>query len=315
MNIKIKYTFLFLITFLFLLNTTNIFAQELNISVTPPITEILMVPGKEIVQSYKITNSSDSKLISINIVPFLPNINNPEKIVLNQKEGLVESTTYRKWFTIEKPKVSFGQKFNLPANTEEEIRIKISVPNDAILKDYYFTVLFSVEKANTLISESSLQSMAQIGSNILITASEKENPYRSSSTVLFSSPFIIDSLQKINFNIIIENIGRAYGKPIGKITVENLITKNTEVLSLSPLNILPSYSREIYCVKTEELVPCETTPKILLGLYKSTLSYSLEGEVQNHQDISYTFAFPFSLVISIFVVIIIYRIINSKTKK
>ena len=110
-------------------------------------------------------------------------------------------------------------------------------------------------------------------------------------------------------------MGRAFAKPIGKITIENLISKNTEVLSISPLNVLSSYSREIYCLKGEEIIPCETSPKILLGLYRSTLSYNLDGEGQIHQEESYTFAFPFSLVIAVFTILIIYKIINSKTKK
>lgn len=316
MNTKIKYILKLFFSLLIFLNTiTKISAQELNISVTPPITEILMTPGKEIVQSYKITNNSDSKLISVNIVPFLPDIENPEEIVLNQKEGLVESDIYQSWFSLVKPKTNFGEKFNLPANSEEEIRIKISLPKNAILKDYYFTVLFSIEKPNNLISETSLQSTAQIGSNILITASENESLFKSAKTILFSSPFIIDSLQKINFKIILENNGRAFAKPIGKITIENIISKKTETLSLSPLNILSSYTREIYCLQEEKIVFCETSPKILLGLYKSTLSYNLDGETQNYQEENYTFAFPFSLIIAILVVLIIYKIINSKTKK
>ena len=274
-----------------------------------------MIPGKEVVQTYTLTNSSDSKLISVDIVPFLPDIENPEEIVINEKEGLVQSKTYQSWFSIEKPEVSFGQKFNLPGSSEQKISIKISVPKNAILKDYYFTVLFSVEKANPLISENALQTKAQIGSNILITASEKEEVYKASRTILFSSPFIIDSLQKINFKILIENTGRAFAKPIGKITTENLITKKTEVLNLSPLNILSSYSREIYCLKSEEIVSCESSPKILLGLYKSTLTYNLDGENQIHQEEIFTFAFPFSFIIAVIVIIIIYKIIFSKTKK
>ncbi|MFH1971334.1 MAG: hypothetical protein ABIJ05_03055, partial [Patescibacteria group bacterium] len=147
MSTKIKYYLILLILFsVFISSVNKVSAQELNISVTPPITEILMVPGKEIVQSYKLTNNSDSKLISVNIVPFLPDIKNPEEIVLNEKEGLIQSNTYQNWFSIEKPKVNFGEKFNLPGNSEQEIRIKISIPKNAILKDYYFTVLFSIEK-------------------------------------------------------------------------------------------------------------------------------------------------------------------------
>ena len=314
MRTKVKYYILLILFYIFLNPVNKVSAQELNISVSPPLTEILMIPGKEIVQTYTLTNSSDAKLISVDIFPFLPDIENPEEIVINEKEGLSKSNTYQSWFSIENPKVSFGQKFNLSGTSEQKISIRISVPKNAVAKDYYFTVLFSIEKTNPLISDNSLQTKAQIGSNILITASEKEKVYMSSRTVLFSPPFIIDSLQKINFKIILENTGRAFSKPIGKITIQNLITKKTEVLNLSPLNILSSYSREIYCLKSEEIVPCETSPKMLFGLYKSTLNYNLDGENQIHQEESFTFAFPFSFIITIIVVIIIYKIINSKTK-
>ncbi len=315
MNTKNKYLLkLFVLSLIFLIFTNKVSAQELNISVTPPITEVLIVPGKEIVQSYKITNDSDSKLISVNIVPFLPDIKNPEEIILNEKEGLVESDVYKNWFSIENPEVNFGEKFNLPSNSEQEIKVKISVPKNATLKDYYFTILFSIEKLNTIISENSLQTVAQIGSNILITASEKENPYKAAKTILFSSPFIVDSLQNIKLKVIIENTGKTFTKPTGKITIENLLTKNTETLSLSPLNILSSYSREIYCLDKEEIIPCKSSPKILLGLYKSTLNYNLDEEGKNYQEITYTFAFPFSLIISILIILIIYKTIVSRTK-
>ena len=315
MNTKNKYLLkLFVLSSIFLIFTNKVSAQELNISVTPPITEVLIVPGKEIVQSYKITNDSDSKLISVNIVPFLPDIKNPEEIILNEKEGLVESDVYKNWFTIENPEVNFGEKFNLPSNSEQEIKVKISVPKNATLKDYYFTILFSIEKLNTIISENSLQTVAQIGSNILITASEKEDSYKAAKTILFSSPFIVDSLQNIKLKVIIENTGKTFTKPTGKITIENLLTKNTETLSLSPFNILSSYSREIYCLDKEEIIPCKSSPKILLGLYKSTLNYNLDEEGKNYQEITYTFAFPFSLIISILIILIIYKTIVSRTK-
>lgn len=316
-KLKLLHKILLLFLFLFLFQIIfrkEILAQELNISVSPPITEILMMPGKEVVQTYKLTNHSDSKIISVDIVPFLPDLVNPEEIVLNEKEGLVQSATFRSWFRIEKPNIAFGEKFNLPANSDQDIFIKISIPENTIQKDYYFTVLFSVEKTNTLFQGNFLETAAQIGSNILISASEKEDLYKSANTLLFSSPFLVDSLQNITFKIIIENTGRAFAKPTGILTIENMLSKKKEVIKLSPLNILVSSSREIFCLKDQEVVECKSEPKIHFGLYKSVLKYTLDDQGQNYQEETYTFAFPFSLIITVLTVYLIYKIIIVKTK-
>jgi hypothetical protein len=135
---------------------------------------------------------------------------------------------------------------------------------------------------------------------------------KKSSIVEFSAPKLVDSFEDLTYKVTIENIGSSFFKPVGTISVNQIFGKTT-TLNLAPLNILVGGSRQTSCLKEEEIIPCEMPNKFLIGIYKANLSFTLDGSGTPIEKETYTFAFPFSIVLGLLIVIIIFRTIKKLT--
>lgn len=283
-------------------------AQEISLTISPPITEVLIAPGKEVVQTYVLKNEGNSTLISVTVVPFYPQ---GEQGFQEFKDELASS--YANWFTLMTPTIPLGASFNLPQGQTQTVSLKIAPPTDVSLKDYYFAVFFTTQQD----SETGLDtgySQAKVGSNLLITVSDDGNPVKNVSIKRFSAPLIIDSFAKLTYSVTLENIGRAYVKPMGKIIVYSSPFKDISQLNLAPVNILTSSLRDIPCLTGEEQTICTLDKKFPLGIYKAKLTFSLDEETQIYTSEIVTFAFPFSLTLGLILIFVIYKIILKYVK-
>jgi hypothetical protein len=299
----------FLVLLFFFFPLTSL-AQEFSLSVTPPITEILIKPGTEVNQIYQISNNGEAGLYSIRIFPFSPNGDSGE-ININEQADTNDNPENNGWFSLLQPQVRFGEKFNIPTGSNTTVVIRISVPPEAVQKDYYYMVIFQSESEKG-IGESFSQSRGRIGSNLLISVVNDENPFRLAEIKEFSAPLIVDSLAKINYSVILKNVGRTLFKPDGKIAVSNVLSKKETALESAPQNVLAYSERKISCLDGEDLIDCELPSKVLLGLYKAKLSFKLDGQDKIYQAQVNTLALPFSLVVVLAVISIIFTIIAKR---
>ena len=208
---------------------------------------------------------------------------------------------------------SIQQKFNIPAGSTTTVVLQINVPAEVAQKDYYYSLIFQSENEKSL-GESSSQTRGRIGSNLLISVTNDENPFKIAEIQKFSAPLIIDSLTKINYSFILKNVGRTLFKPIGRITVNNLFSRRKTNLELAPQNVLAYSERKIFCLKEESLTDCNLDSPVLLGLYKAKLDFTLDGESKIYQAEVVTLALPFSLIIVLAVICIILTTVINKIK-
>ena len=314
-NFKIKTTWILLLLILFVVGygflVTPTHAQDISLSITPPILEVMIQPGKEITQNYLISNNGNETPLKISIVPFSP----------SDEYGNVELediTNYNdinilNWFKIGGTPLDENQKIFIPRGGNQEIILTISPPLDAPEGDYYLTLLFETD-SSSLIGGRTTQTQAQIGSNILFTVSKDGNPRKDAEITLFSAPKIIDSLGQIIYTVKIKNTGSAFFKPIGKINISHLFGSE-ETLTIAPQNILASSIREIPCTKEEELIRCSLTKKVLFGIYRGNLKFQLDDGSESYESYTTTIAFPFSISVAFLIVFIIIRTIILKFKK
>jgi hypothetical protein len=307
---KTKITPIFLAFLLFLVFVFPAHAQEFSLSVTPPITQILIKPGTTVTQTYQISNNGGAGLYSIRLFPFLPNGDNGE-IYINEQADVSDNPEGNGWFTLLQPQVKFGEKFNAPSGSTTTVVIQIDIPPEAAQRDYYYTVIFQSETEKA-VGQSYSQSQGRIGSNLLISVVNDENPFKLAEIKEFSAPLIVDSLGKINYSIILKNVGRTLFKPIGKINVSNFLSKKETSLEIAPQNVLAYSERKISCLNGEDLIDCSLDSKVLLGLYKARLSFTLDGQNKIYQSEATTIAFPFSLIIVSAIIFIVFRIIAKR---
>ncbi len=295
----------------------DILAQTIGLSISPPIDEVMIIPGKEVDQTFTIGNNGNDGTASIYIIPFRAQ-GEYGNVLLDEKNSITSTSPYSSWFSIISPVTSFGEKFYLAGGQSKNVTIRISPPTSAQEKDYYFTLLYELDNdVPREFATTGPTNRARIGSNLLISVSGNGNPLKQPNITEFSAPKIIDSLQKLTFKIRVDNDGLYAFKSNGQITIKPTFG-GSEILSVAPLNVISSSIRNISCINGEEMVPCQSDRKVLVGVYKSTLKITADGEGPESEKTITTIAFPFSIIFGIVFIFVTYRIIKnpkSKAKK
>jgi len=315
-NKKIKGNFfVFLITLisLFVIYNSVAEAQTLGLSITPPIAEIMIIPGKIVTQTFTITNDGNDGMASIYIIPFKAQ-GESGNVTLDEKNAVTAASPYASWFSIISPVSTFGEKFYMAGGQRQEITVKITPPESAAEKDYYFTLLYELDNnipGGTFPMGPTNQ--ARIGANLILSLSRDGNPAKTAEIVEFKAPKIIDSLEKLTFDIRIGNFGSYVFKPDGEITIKPTLG-SVETLSLTPLNIISDSVRNIPCLKDENIITCQSSRRVLVGVYKSTLEITPDGGGETQSKTVTTVAFPFSIIFGLLLIFITYRIIKKPQK-
>ena len=304
------FVYLFICLFVY---SVPVSAQSLGLSISPPIDEIMIIPGKEISQTFTITNNGEGGMASIYIIPFRAQ-GERGNVTLDEKEAITSSSPFASWFSIISPVSTFGTKFYMTAGQSQSVEIRITPPGDAAEKDYYFTLLYELGGDIPLgIAPIGPNNQARIGANLLISLSKDGKPPKTLNIVEFSAPKIIDSLGSLKFNIRLGNYESYYFKPSGEITIKSTFGV-PETLKLAPLNVISNSIRNIPCIDGEETITCESGRKVLIGVYKSVIKVSTDEGSTQEKSVT-TIAFPFSIIIAIAVMVVTYRIIKKTSKK
>lgn len=294
---------------------TSVYGQSLSLSLWPPLLEVMIQPGRAITQVYKLTNASDHELqITPQIYSFKPQGENGEiKIKFPVSPTLTPTTrltthnpsSLPTFFSFESGE-RFNQSFYLPIGQTREIVLKVSVPKGSPENDYYYTLLFSTGSATGENKQTSSGSITQIGTNILLTISQNGKPILLGRILEFSASQIIDSFSPVDFTVRLENWGRTFWKPFGKIKVTGMLKQKEEV-SLYEQNILADSSRKLD-------IP-EIKPKLPLGPFKASLEFSLNEGGEQKLSAETTFWYlPYKAFFAIFATIIMIFIIKRLKK-
>jgi len=310
-----KLAYITAFAFLFLTFKTNLVkAQNVSLSISPPILEAVIKPGEKIEQVYTLKNDGPDAIISVDIFTFnqADDFGNP-RISKSIKDYDPLSVKY--WFSFKEPQLSLGDKFSLKQGEEKKITLDINPEDNTPNGDYYFTLIFRTELDNTFVAPETKSSLSQaeIGSNILITISKDGIINRKAAVKEFKAPKIIDSFSPLTYQVKLANIGEGFFKPFGKITIESVLGKKY-VLNLAPQNIITASSREISCLENERLVPCRLPAKFLFGPYKATLSFEVENDKKNYSKTINSFGIPVIPLLAAFLLLIT-LIFVKKTKK
>jgi hypothetical protein len=285
-----------------LLNPGTAFAQEVALSISPPITELTIQPGKSYSQTFSVTNDGVPVVIIPKIFPFVPFDAQGHAELIEDPNSI---NAFSNWFSFDPSPVS------LTTTASHSFIVKISPPANISERDYYFTFIAEVQNDNNLGITSS-QAQTRIGANLLLTISKDGNPQKKASIIEFSALKLIDSFSGLTYKILIGNSGFSFFKPVGKITADQIFGATT-VLNLAPLNILVGGTRDISCIQEQDLVPCNLPGKFLIGVYRSNLSFTVDGSGENIEKQIYTIAFPFSITLGLITIFITYRIIRKLT--
>lgn len=289
----ITFLIIFLCAMYFTLNTVK--AQEISLSISPPLLEVTIAPKKEYRHVFTITNSGGSAILKPKIVYFEP----------TGDLGQVQTTD------LEAPDWVRYSKEDIVLNTNEkrDFAILITPPENLEESDHFLTLLLTTDTPSDLnIGQNTSLYQAEIGANILITISNDGKPKKEAVISNFSAPKYVDSIfGKIIFDVSIKNIGSSYIKPLGSIK-----TNNNDFLKLAEVNVLPNHMRTIPCVKDSEISNCTIKNPPMFGKLIATLEFTVDEEPKVYKQQAVTYLFPFYLSGLISMVLILLTRLKTK---
>jgi len=277
------------------------FAQSLSLSISPPILEVMIMPGKEVTQTFTITNAGTDGYAVFSLVKFLP----------QGEYGQISTgeADNSGWF-------SLPEKTFIRSGETKNITVKISPPPTAPEKDYYFTFFYELDDEGLTIGgdSSGNTAKAKVGANILLSVSKDGLPAKKAGQISLEAPKIIDSLQGLTYKLRVGNGGQFLFKPIGSIEIAPFFGKK-EILNLAPVNIVSSSARIVPCLSGEALIECKIDKKVLLGIYKAKVSFTADENGREYSAEAATIAFPFSIIFAATTIILGYLTIKKLIKK
>jgi len=287
--------FIILYTLYFIFNTGRAHAQELSLSINPPITVITAIPPTNATSQITIQNNGYSQVtLQIQLKPFKAKGENGELEYSNEALPILKN------IQILDDDVPV-ENITLDPKQDKNLSLKIDVPQDTTISDYYFSIIFVSTNSPPEGSNFSINQLG-IATNVLLSVGQKEIP----KAVLeeFSTKIFTEE-GPVPFTVRVKNEGSHLIQPKGEIIIKNMFGQNVGKLYLANVNILTDSIRAI---------PNEWKESFLLGLYSATLNISLSDQGPVFTRIIHFFAFPFQLLIIIVIIVIIAIVFRSRIK-
>lgn len=302
-----------LIIFFFILSVFTLFfpkncqAQSFSLSLSPPILEAMIQPGKRIIYTFDLENHSPNSINLIaRIVPFEAQGAQGHIRLLDKAPP--------EFFSLLNANMSFGQSFFLDAGQKIQLVVRVAIPQNQPEGDYYQTLL--IEQSNPKISLGNLsQSLGAVGTNILLTVSESGQPLKSLEIDSFSIQDayfgkLVDSFGVVNFSLSLKNTGQVFVKPEGSIFISPKgESKNIQEIKVRPDNILPGTARQLQCLEK----PCFFKPPQLIGSYQARFEFVLDDK--KYQSAITFWVFPIKIVLGVIIFLLSWLILLWRIKK
>ena len=267
------FSFLLLMLLVLLIKPTSVFSQSFSLSLSPPVVEVMMQPGRKATYAFQLKNNSSSPVNLLpKIVPFQPQ-GEQGQVKYSQENSNWPGQDY---FSFLNANLQINQPFLLAPDEEIQLVLKISLPQNAPEGDYHQSLILEQVSAN-IFNQSQTQAIGQVGSHILLTVSSSGKPKKEAAVVEFFSPSllfgkILDSFDALNLELRIKNTGQAFFKPFGEIIILNNNEEKVTSLPLRPDNILKDTTRQIYCQEG----PCRVDNLNFLGRYQAQVQFTAD---------------------------------------
>ncbi|MFA5770085.1 MAG: hypothetical protein WC894_01155 [Patescibacteria group bacterium] len=311
--------FLFLYFFISLfLYSGNVQAQQVSLSLSPPLLELFIKPDKSIMVAYKLENLGDPTFLNLKILPFEAKDNLGNIRIKPEFEGPVR-------FSLDNSDLKLDQPFFLKTNSSQQILLRIRIPENITDGDYYYTLLAEATPPTASEGIGSARVKTTIGSNILVTISNSGNVDIKPKISLFSikgglvfsqNVRIFDSSDKIPVVLSVVNKGKNTIKPEGQITLKGNLGETAKYDIISK-NILAESERLLEATPSASY--STPTTLILSGFFVG--KYSLSTQIMFGENsptifgLTTFYAFPFKILGGILLATIIIVFIIKRRKE
>lgn len=302
---------LLLLCFLCLMFHRPVSAQQISLSITPPILELVIKPGKSVMIAYQVSNQGDPVILTTKLVSFEPRDNFGKIRLKDGIEGPIR-------FELDNSDIQLERPFFLKTGASQQLLLRIRAPEGAANGDYYYTLLAETTPVDNIDGTAGPKTKASIGSNILVTVTDSGVIDIRPKVVLFEvinklkmfnqKIKIFDSFDKIPLVLIVENKGKNLIKPEGKISLIGNFGERIDY-PIIPKNILSESQRLVEASSSANpLEQRETSYSTVfsgffIGQYRVTTEINFGESSPTLFAKTSFFAFPFKLAAVLFLTV------------
>ncbi len=310
LNLKTISIIFFFLTFL-AVNPHTAHAQQVTLSINPPIVQAKIKPGKSILIAYTVNNEGDPIDLQFLIRPFIPVGQKGSLALKQQMEGPVQ-------FNLENADVVLEKPFFFGSHEKKQAVVRVYIPPGVPDGDYYYMILAETVPAFSVGGQSTGVASASLGSPLLVTISESgvteikatiaDFSFQPDYTFTIGNKVvrIVDNNKDLPVVCSVRNMGINLIQPNGTIT-DQFGNKKKEY-AIVPQNILSTSQRIIKVVGEEGNMSSDSTMTLShLGIGAHTitvrLSFGNNNSIQ-YKEMSFI-ALPIQLIVIFMVVLII----------
>ncbi len=319
----------FVICFLFLgllfFSSRVVNAQQLSLSINPPLLELTIKPGKTVLIAYTVGNYGDPTALRARVLPFRAKDNQGNIVIEEEFSGPIR-------FSLDNADIQMDEPFFAKTRSTNQLLLRIRVPEGAPDGDYYYTFLTESQPPPGVEGTTSSQARGSIGSNILITVTNsgrvdikgQVSTFDTLKGFLFNffgnKLKIFDSADKIPVVLEVENLGKNVIKPSGEITLKGNLGEQAKY-SILEQNILAESKRILTATPSADIPDSIHQPVTLvlsgffIGTYKLSTNISFgEGAPNIFAQTSFI-ALPLKFIFGFIIVLFLVLYVIKKLKK
>ena len=324
-NITISIIVVFLTSCVSFFTSPKVYANSVNIKVTPSQFRIEAKPPADVRAPFTIENQSDTSVSFVIGYKLFRSDRSEDGKVSFLQEG-EQLPTQQDHHIFDKMQIVDQDNYShntieLGPKQKERLQLRIRLPKDEPNGDYYFTLLFisqadqqdqntSKDNKKDITSSSTIQSGA--GINVLLAVGDKTAPQGIIET--FSTPWLRQA-GPVPFALTIQNNGMHYIAPKGQIVIKNMFGQAVGKVTIPQTVILSGMSRKIVgspdTKSTSDLQKAAVQGQIawpetfLLGLYTATLTMNMSENGPFYSRTIHFVAFPTGFLLGLAVVILL----------
>ncbi|MEK7079239.1 MAG: hypothetical protein AAB929_04170 [Patescibacteria group bacterium] len=301
--------------------TKPVSAQQITLSMSPPIVEILVKPGKTLLIGYTVQNLGDPTALSVKIRTFSPQGDYGEMHIDPELISPIR-------FSLDNTDMQFEQPLFMKTRDTVQALVRIRVPEGTPEGDYYFTVMAETEPAPQIGGSSTSVAKATIGSNLLLTVTKSGRVEVKGRIALFqiTPDFtfrmfgreyqVVESGRKIPVDLVVQNLGKNLIKPQGEVVLRGPLGQKTSY-SLFSQNVLADSSRLLRTLENSESPVSHTVNMsgYFMGIYTLAANVNFgEGTPQLYAN-TFFIGLPIRFGIAMIVVMLISLLIIVSKRK
>lgn len=256
-----------------------VFAQQVSLSLSPPLIELKIKSGKSLLIAYSLKNSGDPSTLTPYVLPFEPSGQLGNIALKDTFEGPIR-------FNLDNKNLKLNEPFFFKNNQEGQLLLRIRIPEGTPEGDYYYTLLVESKPSQATEGSTGSVATATIGSNMLITVTNDGATSVQSSVSEFSvlphykikifgkTYNIYDSSDIVPVRLVVSNSGKNLITPQGTITLKGPLNSKSKYQIL-PQNILAESQRLLHATPSAQLN--KTTSLNLKGFFIG--KYDVNGQL------------------------------------